>query len=237
MLRGNIMGLFHLLCIQRRALAALLCVTQGTNAAALGISAAKTKHMGVWDPCTPNIPSTCIHCLQICLVCAPTGCHNSEMCCDISEAMRYSESILYSGYSGEYFPRQKAFEYRVWLKKITSEQFTGKRNIKAFSELKVEILVPPSEAAHCGSLTQQPGWEEISDNLFCVGTEVHSPAKVPSENNKVSFTFPSSTFHPYESCFKLQSSYASYDSCAKVKLLLQEQHPETTLVFMTHCLT
>lgn len=68
MLRGNIMGLFHLLCIQRRALAALVCVTQSTKAAALGISAAKTKHMGVWDPCTPNIPSTCIHCLQICLV-------------------------------------------------------------------------------------------------------------------------------------------------------------------------
>lgn len=102
--------------------------------------------------------------------------------------------------------------------------------------LKVENLVPPSEVAQCGSVTQQPGWEEISDNLFCVGTEVPS-AKVLSENKEVSFTFPSSTFHSYEGCFKQQSSCASCDPCTKVKLLLQEQHPETPQVFMTHCLT
>lgn len=50
--------------------------------------------------------------------------------------------------------------------------------------LKVEIVVPPSEVVQCGSLTQQPGWEEISDNLFCVGTEVPSSAKVPSEDKE-----------------------------------------------------
>lgn len=117
-----------------------------------------------------------------------------------------------------------------------SPQNNSQGDIKALGVLKVEILVAPSEVAHWGSLTQPPDREEISDNLFFVGTEVPSTAKVPPEN-KVSFTFPSSTFHPHEGCLKQWSFCASCDPCAKVKFLLQEQHPETPLVFMTHCLT
>lgn len=47
-----------------------------------------------------------------------------------------------------------------------------------------------------GSVTQHPGWEEISYNSFCVGTDVPGIAKVPSEKEELSFTAPSSTFHP-----------------------------------------
>lgn len=90
------MGLFHLLCIQRRALAALVRVTQSTNAAALGISAAKSKHLGVWDFCTPNIPSTIFHYLHT------SGAKHPQAativgCAGISQK---------HGFSGEYFPRQ-----------------------------------------------------------------------------------------------------------------------------------
>lgn len=192
------MGQFHLVCIQRRALAALVCVAQSTNAAVLGICGAKTNHLGVLDPCIPNIPSMCIHCLHTHLV---QDTH--RLCLQAATTVGCAGISLKHGCSGDYFPRQqKALEYRVWLKNLTSEQLTEKSNIKAMDVLKVEIVVPPSEVVQCGSLTQQPGWEEISDNLFCVGTEVPSSAKVPSEDKEVSFTFPSSTFHPYEGCFK-----------------------------------
>lgn len=97
----NITGQFHLVCIQRRALTALVCVTQSTNAAVLEICGAKTNHLGVWDPCIPNISSTCIHCLLTHLVQDTHRLHlqaaTTVGCAGIS---------LKHGCFGNYFPRQ-----------------------------------------------------------------------------------------------------------------------------------